>query len=315
MTYRFRATQYGTSWYHSHLSLQLADGLQGPIVIHGPATADYDEDLGTLFLTDWSHASAFKVWDTLSKYGGQPVLENGLINGTNTYDCTGSTDPACLGTGRRFETTFVSGTKYLIRLVSTQVDGYFKFTIDGHNFTVIANDFVPIIPYETNNVIMASGQRYDIVVEANQEVSSYWLRAIYQTACNNNDNDNKDNILGIVHYDGADTTQDPTTTESAAITNSCGDEEYGNLTPHLSRDVGPSASEQSLDIMWYYQLNLIFHWTVNTTPLIINWEAPTNMKIYSNESVFPTDYNVYEVSEINQVSFLDSASCWKSAGQ
>lgn len=31
-TYTFKATQYGTSWYHSHYSVQYADGLQGPLV-------------------------------------------------------------------------------------------------------------------------------------------------------------------------------------------------------------------------------------------------------------------------------------------
>ena len=31
-TYTFKATQYGTSWYHSHYSMQYADGLQGPLV-------------------------------------------------------------------------------------------------------------------------------------------------------------------------------------------------------------------------------------------------------------------------------------------
>ena len=34
-TYTFQATVYGTSWYHSHYSAQYADGLAGPIVIHG----------------------------------------------------------------------------------------------------------------------------------------------------------------------------------------------------------------------------------------------------------------------------------------
>lgn len=29
MTYRFKATQYGTGWYHSHFSLQTADGTFG----------------------------------------------------------------------------------------------------------------------------------------------------------------------------------------------------------------------------------------------------------------------------------------------
>ena len=47
-TYTFQATEYGTSWYHSHFSAQYGDGVQGPIVIHGPASANYDVDLGPI---------------------------------------------------------------------------------------------------------------------------------------------------------------------------------------------------------------------------------------------------------------------------
>jgi len=52
MTYEFRATQYGSSWYHSHFSLQYSEGLFGGMIINGPANGDYDEDLGTLLLQD-----------------------------------------------------------------------------------------------------------------------------------------------------------------------------------------------------------------------------------------------------------------------
>ena len=34
-TYKFQAGLYGTSWYHSHYSAQYADGLAGPMIIHG----------------------------------------------------------------------------------------------------------------------------------------------------------------------------------------------------------------------------------------------------------------------------------------
>lgn len=172
MAYKFRCTQYGHSWYHSHFPLQYADGLLGPVIIHGPTTRNYDEDLGTLFLSDWSHTSAFTLWDTSAKAGAPPQLENGLINGTNTYSCTGSTDSACLGNGTRFETTFTSGAKYLLRLVNTAIDGYIRFAIDDHSFSLISNDFVPIVPYTTDNLLIGIGQRYEIVVEANQAVDT-----------------------------------------------------------------------------------------------------------------------------------------------
>ena len=59
-TYRFKALQYGSTWYHSHYSLQYADGLAGPMTIHGLASAEYDEVFPEpLLMTDWNHQSGF----------------------------------------------------------------------------------------------------------------------------------------------------------------------------------------------------------------------------------------------------------------
>lgn len=57
-TYRWRAVEYGTGWYHSHFYVQAWDGVFGGIVINGPASANYDVDMGHLFLNDWYHVSA-----------------------------------------------------------------------------------------------------------------------------------------------------------------------------------------------------------------------------------------------------------------
>jgi FtsP/CotA-like multicopper oxidase with cupredoxin domain len=56
LTYTWRAVQYGSTWYHSHFALQAWEGIFGGIIINGPATANYDEDLGILFLNDWDHS-------------------------------------------------------------------------------------------------------------------------------------------------------------------------------------------------------------------------------------------------------------------
>jgi hypothetical protein len=50
--YEFKASSYGTSWYHSHFITQFADGVQGPIIIKGPTSANYDVDLGTVLISD-----------------------------------------------------------------------------------------------------------------------------------------------------------------------------------------------------------------------------------------------------------------------
>lgn len=306
MTYKFRATQYGTAWYHSHWSLQLTDGMYGPLVIHGPATANYDIDLGPIFLTDWFHKSAFISWAESAMYGGFPVRPspnppNGLINGTNTFPCDESDDPACLGTGKRSETVIQKGKKYRLRLLDSQTDGWMKFSIDGHKLTVIAADLVPIVPYQTDSVILTAGQRYDVVFEANQDVGNYWMRATYQTACNalvigRND------IKGIIRYEGANMNEDPTTTTWSSITDSCGDEPYASLVPYVKKDVGKADSKKNLNIGWFYEKDLVFHWAINTKALEIDWQRPTDLLIYQNESIFPTDYNIYEISADKSVS-------------
>jgi hypothetical protein len=51
-TYTWHAVSYGTSWYHSHMFAQYGDGIRGPIVIHGPATSNYDYDMGTVMIDD-----------------------------------------------------------------------------------------------------------------------------------------------------------------------------------------------------------------------------------------------------------------------
>jgi FtsP/CotA-like multicopper oxidase with cupredoxin domain len=177
MTYTFPATQYGSTWYHSHYSLQYADGLYGPLIINGPSTANYDEDLGALMIQDWDHTPAEQLWDKV-KNGGPPSMDNTLINGTAPYDCTGSTNTNCIGGGKYFETEFVAGTSYKIRVINVGVDMTFRFQIDAHDFQVVAADLVPIVPYTTDNILVGIGQRYEIIVNANAtNDGNYWLRA------------------------------------------------------------------------------------------------------------------------------------------
>lgn len=306
-TYTFQATQYGTSWYHSHLSLQTALGLTGPIVIHGPATANYDVDVGPVLLQDWFHDDPWLIWAETQRVLAviQPVAANGLIQGRNPYACSATEDPACVGGAERFEVSFEPRKRYLFRVVGTQVDGYFKFAIDGHALTVIAADFVPIVPYTTDNIVLGSGQRYDVVVEADQGAGgSFWLRAIYQTACNGNDNKNKNNILGIVRYVGADNSTDPATTVSPNITKSCGDEPYASLVPWVDHDFGVMAEGEWVSLSWFYELSsLVFHWTLHGGTLTINWEEPTLMSIYKGTSGFTATDNVF-VTDASRGEFV-----------
>lgn len=102
ITYTWRATQYGSTWYHSHIGLQAWEGVFGGIINDDPATANYDEDKSILFLNDWSHETVDELYIT-AETSGPPTLDNGLINGTNTY-----TDSSDTTTSYRFNTSFTS---------------------------------------------------------------------------------------------------------------------------------------------------------------------------------------------------------------
>ena len=159
MVYKWRARQYGTSWYHSHFSLQYPDGIAGPIVIHGPTSANYDIDLGPLLITDWYHEDAFELeFEELAGHAVQAPdskLMNGVYSGFKCISGDSRCDPQGAST---YQVTFEKGKKYKWGVVNTSSGTHYTFWIDGHNFTVVQVDFVPIKPYETNVLNVAIGR-------------------------------------------------------------------------------------------------------------------------------------------------------------
>lgn len=146
-TYRFRATSYGTSWYHSHFSLQYSDGVLGPIVIHGPSSANWDIDLGTVSVTDFFHQSAFSLYFTEIIPGPPIPADTGLINGRNKFN----------GSGEYSEFIFKPGKRQRMRLINTSTNTHFKFWTDQHVMVVQGADFIPIEPYNQTVLNIAIG--------------------------------------------------------------------------------------------------------------------------------------------------------------
>lgn len=57
-------------------------------------------------------------------------------------------------------------------------------SLDNHPFQVITSDFVPIKPYSANWIFVAIGQRYDVVITANQTSGNCklsWVVMLYTT--------------------------------------------------------------------------------------------------------------------------------------
>ncbi|KAM0206472.1 hypothetical protein ACHAQI_008199 [Fusarium lateritium] len=276
VTYKWRATQYGTSWYHSHFGLQTYDGVYGGLIIRGPASANYDEDVGTIMLSDWSHKTVNQILPQVQREG-PALMDNVLINGTNVYTKEGEKNQ----TGKRFKLDFEEDKTYRLRLVNTGIDTLYKFSIDHHTLKVIAVDFVSIEPYETDHVNLAIGERMDILVTANQasKASSFWLRAIPQLDCTRNAN--PQNALGIVSYSSNSSTP---TTEGLRYEDHCQDEPFESLVPVVPRNVGPPDMEVVQNANRSWNSDGIIKWSLNSTTMIAEWDHPSLLKLGTNTS-------------------------------
>lgn len=221
---------------------------------------------------------------------GPPTLDNGLINGTNTYD----------DGGYRYNTSFTSGTSYRIRLVNAAVDTHFKFMIDNHTMQVIASDLVPITPYETTVLDIGMGQRYDVIVTADQAdvADNFWLRAIPQSACS--ENDNSDDIRGIIYYGDSPSTP---STSAYSYDDSC-DDETDNLVPYIGKTVEAESSTNVEAASVGFNSDSLFRWYLNSTTMVVDWQNPTLEQILAGNTTYETSNAVLELPDANVWTYL-----------
>ncbi|RMZ88774.1 hypothetical protein DV736_g3991, partial [Chaetothyriales sp. CBS 134916] len=300
-TYTFLCTQFGTTWYHSHYSNQYSDGVVGTIIIDGPATANYDVDLGTYPITDWYYIPSFEL-GPLIQHGafpaGPPPGDNILINGTNV-NTVDSDNP-----GEYSRVKLAKGTSYRLRIINTSTNDNFKIGLDGHLIQVISADFVPIRPFYTDWLFMAIGQRYDIVIHANEIVASYWFHVVPQDGCASNLNTN---ALAIFEYEGADSDTPPDEDrKNAPPTSDCADPndllvpfvklnvpENGRTMPDsVGLDVGFAVTQDSNQVT-----NV--QWPLNFSAIQVPWQNPTLRRVLDNDFNFAPDMNVITLPHAN----------------
>jgi hypothetical protein len=285
-TYTFQCTQYGSSWYHSHYSSQYGMGVVGTILIEGPATENYDIDLGTFPMMDWYYKNA-DVVNALALIdsqagGGAPPSDTLLLNGTNDN-----------GSGGKYQSVALTkGKKHRLRLINTSVDSHMMVKLDNHPFTVIAADFIPVVAEQSSEwLLIAIGQRYDVIFEANQTSGNYWFRAEAATSCGSA---SKGNGRAIFRYDASDTSI-PEDTGEAAPTSECIDM---NTTPFWKQSVPKDdfvAQSRTLstgfgDGVTVNGENLLL-WHLNTTG--------KHSRDYTSCSILTTISHVYSLGQTN----------------
>ncbi|KAG9061938.1 hypothetical protein KI688_006655 [Linnemannia hyalina] len=262
-TYNFTVpNQWGTYWWHAHAASQYVDGIVGPLVIHSPNEAHlghYDEDV-IVMLSDYYHTPSPTLvswYLSPASDGSEPVPDNGLINGRNYFNCTLDpqalfpTHAPCHSNAPRSVFDFQPGLRYRIRIINTGSFADFQFSIDNHTLSVIEADGVDMQPVDVHRIPVHVGQRYSAIVQANQQVDNYWIRAQMNLNCFNEENPALDaSVKALVRYAGAPASQAAHSFDWAdeAWPGRCLDLEASMLKPYVVRDAPPADIQVILDM-------------------------------------------------------------------
>lgn len=160
--YDFVAAPAGTYLYHSHLGLQLDRGLLAPLIVEEKKPhVDYDREY-TLILDDFLPGEP----QPLSRSGGGMGGMMGGMMSVQTPPYAG-----LLINGRLPESPAVfetrRGQRVRLRLLNPSGATTYRVAIAGHRMTVAYADGRPVKPHTIDALYIGMGERYDVIVEAN----------------------------------------------------------------------------------------------------------------------------------------------------
>lgn len=201
--YAFRVPDAGSFMYHAHVGHQLDLGLYGPLIVESDVEEPlpYDREY-TLMIDDWrdglgvtepgahsgAHSGAHVPRGAFDFFGRRdddsespsPESEDSESDppedalpeaGANPGDRLGGrVYPMYLINGRPAADPMTlevrSGERVRLRLMNIAADTGFVVAIAGHRMTITHTDGMPVEPVEVEAVRLGMGERYDVVVTA-----------------------------------------------------------------------------------------------------------------------------------------------------
>jgi iron transport multicopper oxidase len=281
--------QTGTHWYHSQLSVQYVDGLRGPLVIYDPDDPlknlyDIDDESTIIQIGDWWHNSSVEL---LANYtsgpqgrGIVPVPDCGTFNGRGRFK-GGPAVP--FGT-----VTVTPGKRHRLRVINQAARDVFTFSIDNHTLTVIEADGVEHEPIQVQQIDIHAGQRYSLILNANQPVANYWVRApLAGGSLTNNPNQDPNLSRGIIRYRGAPNADPVSVQQTNPIIFNEAD-----LVPIVPSDIGDVPADVNLTFVLEPFLGVAV-WNVNGVSYLAP-ERPTLLKVLADNATTQANFNVSE---------------------
>lgn len=191
--YEFVVPAAGTYFYHSHVGLQLDRGVYGPLIVEPEQeTVSYDREF-TLMLDDWLDGVDGRIpEDELEnlRSGGSEMLESmegmeGDMSGMEGMEGMegmggGGGEPArtppdtiypyYLINGRPpedpEELEVEQGERVRLRMINASSATIYRVALAGHRLSATHTDGQSVEPVEADVVRIGPGERYDVIVEA-----------------------------------------------------------------------------------------------------------------------------------------------------
>ncbi|KAK3676639.1 hypothetical protein LTR78_003414 [Recurvomyces mirabilis] len=275
------------------------------MIIYGPNNTQYDEDLGPIMINDWYHEYYETVIDALFAplpAANIPMSDNNLINGKNSFDCS-QTNLPCKADAPMASFNFTSGKTYRMRFINPGSAATQKISIDNHKFTVFANDFVEIEPYETDVLTLAVGQRTDVLVKATGTLGdAAWLRGFKPQACW--PSHGGDEVKAAIFYQGADQTKPPTTSAGPNAYNQyCGNDPLSQTVPAMKLDPGKPTSSEVIPLEFKPNGTNILWYMANRT-FRVNYNDPMLLEAKLGNLNFPYIENVHNYGNNKSLLFV-----------
>ena len=253
----------------------------------------------------------------------RPPSDNNLINGKMNFACgnstSNSTTGTCVNNAGISKFSFTSGKKHRLRLINSGIQAIQKFSIDNHTMTVIANDFIPLVPYETTVVTLGVslrpyflcsyttstysvqvGQRTDVVVEAiGDPTDIVWMRSqITSGACT--EPANQPLALAAIYYEHASNNSAPGIDSVAQVddTPACLNDPLSATVPMYP--IVAADADTTVNMNVAVTVNATGHivWTINDSAFEADLSNPILLLAKSGNISYPAadaDWNVYNL--------------------
>lgn len=147
---------------------------------------------------------------------------------------------------------------------------------------------------------MIPGQRYDVVITADQEIDKYWIRSDPDSACSVNGN--AGNIKAVLAYNMAGASSEPTSTWHEEIPSGCDDMA---VTPTVANNVPSDRFAEAVQ-GWEMSVNItqqngpLIHWCINGSAMEIDWSNPTVQYVLDGNMSYPREINLVQLDEADQ---------------